>query len=107
MSEKRGIKIFKDSAVAAIFSEFNHLDQGAIPRTTVVISIHLTDITAVDKQYILEVVNLIKEKSSGKIKGRTCANNSKQISYLKYGENYSSPTISIEALFRKINIDYN
>ena len=44
----------------------------------------------------IDEVNIKKEKRCGKIKGRTCADVSKQKRYLKEGESVSSPTLSLE-----------
>ena len=43
-------------------------------------------------------MNLIQEKSDGRIKGRTYVNGSKKRFYLKDGESVASPTLSIEGL---------
>jgi len=56
-------------------------------------------------KHTLEAVNLIQEKRSGKIKGRTCADRSKQKRYLKEGESIASPTVSLEALMATLVID--
>ena len=48
-----------------------------------------------DRRKALDSVNLIKENINGKIKGRTCADGSKQKRYLKEGEIISSPTVSL------------
>ena len=53
----------------------------------------------------LEAVNHIKENRNKIIKGRTCADGSKQNSYLKEGERISSPMVSLEALFCTLIID--
>ena len=58
-----------------------------------------------DKVEALEAVNLIKEKRDGAIKGRTCANGSKQRKYLKEGETVYSPTVATEALMATLVID--
>ena len=52
-----------------------------------------------------EAVNLIKEKRNGVIKGRTCADGSKQRNYLKDGETVYSPTVATEALMTTLIID--
>ena len=51
------------------------------------------------------MVNLIKEKLTGTIKGCTCENDSKQRSFLKDVEDFASPMISLEALFSSFSID--
>ena len=48
---------------------------------------------------------MIKKKRCGKIKGRTCADGSKQKRYLKHGETISSPTVSLEAILGTLIID--
>ena len=68
MSAKRGIKLFKERAIAEMSSEFAQLDQGVMPGKPVVIPIHPTDIVALDKRQILEAVNLIKESVLEKLK---------------------------------------
>ena len=63
------------------------------------------DLTKEERSKALEAVNLIKEKRNGIIKGRTCANGSKQKKYLKDGEEISSPTVSLEAMITTLLID--
>ncbi len=46
-----------------------------------------------------------KRKNNVKIKGRTCANGSKQRGYVKEGENVASPTVSTEAFVTSMVID--
>ena len=105
MLAKRGIKLFKERAIAAMISKFTQLDQGAMPGKPVVIPIHPRNITAQHKQQVLEAVNLIRRKKCRKIKGCTCADGSKQQDYLKDGKDYLSPTISLKALFSTMLID--
>ena len=50
---------------------------------------------------------MIKEKRDFCIKGRTCANGSKQFRYLKHGETLASPTVSLEELFATLVVDAN
>ena len=58
-----------------------------------------------EKMKTLEAVNLIKEKRDGSIKGRSCANGSKQRKYLKEGESVASPTVSTEANLSTLVVD--
>jgi len=58
-----------------------------------------------EKRRALEAVKLIKKKRRGKIKGRTCADGSKQKRFLKHGESISSPTVSLEAIVGTLLID--
>ena len=94
-----GIKKYVEQAVAAMIKEFQQLDNGAIPRKRVVSPINASTLTYEDKKKALDAVNLIKKKISGQIKGRTCANGSKQRKYLGEDVSVASPTISLEALF--------
>jgi hypothetical protein len=105
MSAKAGIKEFGERAVAAMFKEFKQLNEGAVPGKPVFGKQDPNELTFEDKKRALEAVNLIKEKRSGIIKGRTCANGSKQKRYLKRGETISSPTVSTEALMATLAID--
>ena len=95
---KKGIARFGERAVAAIVKEDKQLDYGAFSGKPVVQPISQANITKEDRSKALEAVNLIKEKRNGIIKGRTCADGSKQRKYLKVGEDISSPTVSLEAI---------
>lgn len=53
----------------------------------------------------MESVNLIKKKRCGRIKGRTCANGSRQRQFLKDGESVASPTVALESLLSTWVID--
>ena len=53
----------------------------------------------------MEAVNLIAEKRCGKIKGRTCANGSKQSQYVDKMDSFSSPTASLESIITTLMID--
>ena len=53
----------------------------------------------------LESVNLIRKKRSGKIKGQTCANGSRQRQFLKDGKSVASPTVTLESLISTWVID--
>ena len=46
----------------------------------------------------MDAVNIIEEKRDGRVKGRTCANGSKQRQYLKEYESVASPTVGLESL---------
>jgi len=61
-------------------------------------------LTASQKREALRAVNLIKEKRSGKLKGRTCANGwSQRSKYTK--EETTSPTVSTDTLMISLMID--
>ena len=105
MSAKAGIKKVGDRAVAALLSAYKQLNTGVMPGKPVFGTIDPATLTNEEKRRALEAVNLIKMKRSGEIKGRTCANGSKQKMYLKHGENISSPTVSLEAIIGTLLID--
>jgi Ca2+-binding EF-hand superfamily protein len=105
MSAKKGIRMFGEKAVAAMVKEFTQLDKGAMPGKQVIQPINVKDMVGDERKMALEAVNLIDNKRSGKIKGRTCADGSKQKLYLNKEESISSPTVSVEALFTTLAID--
>lgn len=51
------------------------------------------------------VVNLIKEKRDFSIKGRMCANGSKQKRFLKPEDSVLSPALGLDAFFTTLLID--
>ena len=65
-----------------MYKDFGQLDKGAMPNKLVVLPQYPKKITRTEKREALEAVNLIIENCTGKIKGRTCANDSKQQSFL-------------------------
>eukprot|EP00980_Cylindrotheca_fusiformis_P012362 scaffold3036_cov117-Cylindrotheca_fusiformis.AAC.1 len=66
--------------------------------------VHPKNLTIAQKKAALQYLMFLKEKRSGKIKGRGCADGRKQRIY-KTKEETSSPTISVEALFLSCLID--
>ena len=99
MSAKRGIKLFGERAVAAIYKEYKQLNdlevfKGVDPDT----------LTFEVKKAALNIINTIKEKRTGKIKGRSVADGRKQRGYVTKEES-SSPTLSLEALLTTTLID--
>ena len=105
MSAKRGFKKFGERAIEAIMTEFAQLDRGAFPGKPVVEPADAKSLTHEDKRKALEAVNIIAEKRCGKIKGRTCADGSKQRKYLKQDESIASPTVGLESLICTLIID--
>jgi hypothetical protein len=105
MNAKKGIKLFGERAVAAMFKEFRQMNEGPMPGKPVFGPQDASKLTPLQKKMTLEAVNLIKEKRCGKIKGRTCANGSKQKRYLKTDESVYSPTVSTEALLATLIVD--
>ena len=105
MSAKRGIELFGEEAIAAIYKEYKQLDEGAKKGNPVVSPTPSDTLTDEDKRQALDAVNLIKQKRCGKIKGRCAANGSKQKQYLKPEESVASPTVSLEGLLATLVID--
>ena len=68
MTATAGIKKHGQAAVDALLQEFSQLDS-----KTVFEPLDAFTLTASQKRESLRAVNLIKEKRSGKLKGRTCA----------------------------------
>ena len=61
-----------------------------MPNKHIVLPQDLKKLYRTYKRGELEAVNLIKQKITGKIKGRMCADGSKQKNYLKGGEDFAS-----------------
>ena len=105
MSAKCGIRKHGEKAIAVIFKELNQLDKGAKEGNPVVIPQDPTKLTSQEKREALEAINLIKEKRCGKLKARTCANGARQRRFVKDGDDFSSPTASLEAILSTMIID--
>ena len=105
MSASKGIEKYGELAVAAMVKEFKQLVDGAFPGKPVVSAIEHSELSAEDKKKALDAVNLIKVKRSGTVKGRTCANGSKEKFYLTEDESIASPKASIKAIISTLLID--
>jgi hypothetical protein len=99
MTASKGIKLFGERAVAAMFKEYKQLDD-----LTVLGRLTPESLTPEQKRTALRAINLIKEKRCGKLKGRTCADGSTQRKYVPR-EEASSPTLSLEALMALLLIN--
>ena len=99
MPALKGFKEFGEAAVEVMIKEFNQLDKGAVPGKPVVVPVDPDVLSQEAKNMALDAVNLVELKRDGKIlKGRTCANGSKQRMYLKEYESVASPTVMLETL---------
>ena len=100
MTAAVGIKKHDQAAVDALLQEeFCQLDS-----KNVFEPLDASTLTTSQKREALRAVNLIKEKRSGKLKGRTCTNGRSQRSkYMK--EETTSPTVSTDALMISLMID--
>ena len=81
------------------------MNDGVLPENPVIVPIDIKSLTEEDKKKAFEVVNLIKVKRCGKIKGRTCANGSRQRNLFKAEENFVLPTASLESILTTLVID--
>ena len=98
MSAYKGFKEFGERAVTAMMKELIQLDKGAVPNKPVIKGIDYQSLTDDDKRKALDAINIIELKRDGKMKGRSCANGSKQRSYLTEYESVASPTVSLEGM---------
>jgi hypothetical protein len=99
MSTTKGLKHFKERAVAALIKEYTQLDN-----MNVFAPEDPDKLTKDQKQKALRAVNLIKEKGCGRIKGRACADGSTQRGYIPH-EEATSPTISLQSLLTTLVIN--
>ena len=99
MSAKAGIKKHGKEAVTALFNIFLQLDD-----KTVFEGVMVATLSRIKKRRALRAINLIKEKRSGKLKGRTVAYGSVQRDLYTKEETVSS-TISNDALILTILVD--
>lgn len=81
-----------------MIKELHKFNDGVVPGKPVVIPINPGEFTNDYRRKALDAVNLIDEKLDDRIKGRSCANGSKQIYYLKEFESVASHTFSLEGL---------
>ena len=103
MSAKQGFKKYGERAVAAMIKEFTQLNDGAVPGKPVVVPIDVSTLTPLEKRKALPAINLIKEKFGGDLKGRTCADGSRQRKYLKPDPNVEILNIHGEGFRLVIN----
>ena len=76
-----------------MFKEYKKLDYGTMTGKPVMAPFNPNGLTPLDRKKKLEAVNLIRDKSCGNIKGRTCANGSKQRKHLKPDKTYIHPHV--------------
>ena len=99
MTAKAGIKKHGDKAVDALMAEFSQLE-----RKNVFEAIDASTLTVEQKKAALRAINLIKEKRCGKLKGRACADGSKQRQHYAK-EDTTSPTMATDALMLTLMVD--
>lgn len=99
MSVSAGIKKHGQAAIDALFREFCQFQDKKVFRP-----MDPTGMTRTEKKAALRAVNLIKEKRTGDIKARSCADGSKQRGLYDKADT-SSPTLSTDALMLSLVVD--
>jgi hypothetical protein len=99
MTAKRGLKTFGDRAIKALIKEFSQLND-----KDVFDPMYFKNLTLQQRKDALRAIALIKEKRSGKIKGRTCADGRKQRAYMNPEDVYS-PALKNESMMLSLAID--
>ena len=94
----KGLKLFGDRGIQAIKKEMMQLDQ-----MDTIAPVQPKDLSAEERDRVLEYLMFLKEKRNGIIKGRGCADGRKQRQWTdKYDS--SSPTAFLESLFHTASI---
>ena len=98
-SMKKGIKLFGEAGVEAVLQELKQLQDRKVlePRSA-------TNLSQSEKKAALQYLMFLKQKRSGKIKGRGCADGRKQREHTNK-EDASSPTVAIESVLLSCTID--
>ena len=101
MSAKKGIKKHEEVAINAILKEYAQLHDLDVfkPR-------HKDELTAQQLSECLRLITLIKEKRTGTIKGRACADGRPQRKTIPK-EEATAPTVSLESLIMTLMVDAN
>jgi hypothetical protein len=96
---KQGIKKFGDNGKAAVLVELRQLYD-----RNVMEPVRKSDLTPAERKGALRYLMFLKEKRTGQIKGRGCADGRFQRKYMSKEET-SSPTVATEALILSCVID--
>ena len=99
MSAKKGLKIFGDPGAEAIVKELEQLVYQNVMRGQ-----DANALSPAQRRDALRYLMFLKEKRSGNIKGRGCADGRKQRLY-KSKDETSSPTVTTESIFLTCMID--
>jgi len=99
MTAQRGLTQFGDRGATAIEKELQQLLTRKVMH-----GVHAHTLTRHQRGAALRYLMFLKEKRSGEVKGRGCADGRKQRLY-KTKEETSSPTVSTEALFLTCAVD--
>ena len=103
MQANVGFKLFKEKAISYMVKELKQLEYSPMPGKQVFTAIDPDTLSLEQKKRALNAINLIKQKRDGLIKGRTCADDSDQCTFLSVDESVVFPTVSLEAFFRHSN----
>ena len=98
-SMKKGIKVFGEAGIEAVLQELKQLHDRKVlePRSA-------SDLSPSERKAALQYLMFLKQKRSGKIKGRGCADGRKQREHTTK-EEASSPTVAIESVLLSCTID--
>ena len=99
MSAKKGIERFGERALQAIITEYEQFEN-----LSVFTPISLKHLSPSDRKLALHAIDLIKEKRTGKLKGRTVADGRKQRPLYDKQE-ISSPALSQDGFMASLVID--
>ena len=95
----KGLRIFGEKGTNAVLTGLKQLHDKHVMEP-----LHGNQLTRKEKSAALQYLMFLKQKRSGKIKGRGCADGRKQRLYMDKDE-VSSPTISTESLLLTCMID--
>ena len=98
-SVNKGLKVFGTSGTEAVLQELVQLH-----KKEVIEPVHYKDLTQEQRTLILPYLMFLKEKRTGQIKGRGCADGRKQRTVMSKEES-SSPTVANESVLLTCTID--
>lgn len=99
MSFKKGKELFGERAVAGMIKEYQQMEDMAV-----LAMVDPSSLTDDQKKKALRAVNLIKQKRTGNVKGRLCANGAPHRRFVPR-EEARSPTMGLESLITSMMID--
>ena len=99
MSARAGIKKHGAAAEAALLKEFRQLEEKGVFE-----ALDPATLTDAQKAAALRAVNLIKEKRTGELKGRSCADGRPQRALYDRSQT-ASPAVALDALLAKLALD--
>ena len=95
----QAIKKFGDDGYQAVFKEFKQLHERECFKP-----VDVNTLSREERKRALESLAFVTQKRDGTVKGRTCANGSKQRQWMSK-EDTSSPTVSLEAVLLTCTIE--